>query len=394
MHFVSITMPSQRHHFDQLDLLASDVGSGVMPPASDAVRDFLALTSVKGLGRYSLGALYDAFRPLSTVWTAPSTDVERILHTAKNRQAKAVAHLLANDAQDLLENADRFYQTLAAIKVTILFRDEPSYPARLREANGPRWLYVHGSVGALSRTATVAVVGTREPSEAGLGLAREAARVLTDGGFAVVSGLAQGIDSEAHSTVLDHGGTAIAVLGNGLNVEFPAGSRELRQRIVRGGGAVVTEYFWNDLYSRQSFVERNRIQAALSGAVLPVECKRKSGTAHTIRFADELNRKLFGVALDGALSPESDVYSVLLGLGAPIFDLGSRDGLDALETYLAPIGADRQPPSGDGLTLWSRAYRDALVRLRDVVDRRRPDQIERDWVLERVNALLEPEGRT
>lgn len=385
-------MPPPRYHFDQLNLLASEGDSPTLPQASSAVRDFLALSLIKGLGRYSLAAIYDAFRPLGAVWTAPAAEVERALHSANNRQAKSIASIIANDAHELLDAADSFYATLAANKVSILFKEEPTYPSRLREANGPRWLYVQGAVSTLSRTATVAVVGTREPSEGGLRLAREATRVLTKSGFAIVSGLAQGIDSEAHSTALDHGGTAVAVLGNGLNVEFPAGSRELRQRIVRGGGAIVSEYLWNDSYNRQSFVERNRIQAALSGAVLPIECKRKSGTAHTIRFAEELNRQLFGVSVEGALSPTSDVYSVLRELRAPIFDLSVHSGLAALESFLAPISTDRQPPSGDAPALWSRAYRDALIRLRDVIDRRRPDQRERDWIIEKVLGLLEPEN--
>src|ERR1700737_414792 len=272
-------MASPRRYFDidQLALLDPEHEVRVAPaPAPEAVRHFFALLGLKGIGRHSLAALYDHFNPLASVWSAPRDEVEAVLHAAHNRHAKDLAQVITLDSAEAIEGGETFYDAVSRRGVSLLFKNDPAYPESLRESDGPRWLFVHGNAEVLKRRANVAIVGTREPPAKGWELAREAARELAPAGFVITSGLATGIDSEAHGTTLDLGGAAVAVLGNGINVEFPAGSRNLRQRIVQNGGAIVTEYLWNDSYNRQSFVERNRIQAALAGAVLPIEARRKS----------------------------------------------------------------------------------------------------------------------
>ena len=84
----------------------------------------------------------------------------------------------------------------------------------------------------------------------------------------------------------------IAVLGNGLDENYPANSQKLRQDIIKSGGTIITEYFPNMKPNKESFVNRNRIQAALASVVIPIQWKQKSGTAHTIRFAYEMKKKI------------------------------------------------------------------------------------------------------
>jgi DNA protecting protein DprA len=384
-------MASPRRHFDidQLALLDPENGVSAAPaPAPEAIRHFFALLRLKGVGRHSLAALYDRFSPLGSVWTAPQTEVEAVLRAAGNRHAKALAETITTDNAEAIDGGEIFYDAVSRRGVTVLFKGDPAYPASLRDADGPRWLFVHGSTEVLTRRANVAIVGTREPTARGLELAREAARELATAGFVITSGLATGIDSEAHATTLDLGGAAVAVLGNGLNVEFPAGSRNLRQRIVQNGGAIVTEYLWNDSYNRASFVERNRIQAALAGAVLPIEARRKSGTAHTIRFALELKRLLFGVTLDRSTPAEGEVYAVLRENNAPVFDLSAPEGSQGLRDFLRPIASDLAPPSTDNEWVWRRAYRETLRELQTIGRRRHVTDAEREWLLQAVSKLL------
>ena len=111
------------------------------------------------------------------------------------------------------------------------------------------------------------MVGTREPTDDGRPTARAVPRILADTGFVVIAGLAEGIDAEVHQAVLRTGGETVAVLDNGLGIEFPAGSNALRQRITAQGGAIVSKYVPNDSYSKRSFIDRNWGEAALSGAV-------------------------------------------------------------------------------------------------------------------------------
>lgn len=100
-----------------------------------------------------------------------------------------------------------------------------------------------------------------------------------------VSGLATGIDQIAHIESLRYGIPTVAVLGNGMFVEYPSGSGRLKHQILASGGTIVSEYLPNQSYSSENFVRRNRIQAALCDTLVPVEWMIKSGTAHTVNFA-------------------------------------------------------------------------------------------------------------
>ena len=135
---------------------------------------------------------------------------------------------------------------------------------------------------------SVTIVGTRKPSEDGLFLARYVGACLADWPAATVSGLAAGIDQLAHESSLRAEVPTIAVLGTGILDNYPKDSQVLRDRILGAGGAIVSEYLPRASYSAENFVQRNRLQAALGRVLIPVEWARRSGTAHTVRFATEL----------------------------------------------------------------------------------------------------------
>jgi|SRR5581483_11469014 len=366
-----------------------------------AVLSFHALSLVRGLGRVSLGALCDAFSPLGIVWSEPFERIRDVLQHAKNKDAEAVATRVVQDRDVLLERGGHRTAQLTHAGIRLIFRSDPEYPQRLAAANGPRWLFVFGNIDVLHRQSAVAVVGTRTPTDKGRAAARKVSRVLTDAGFVVISGLAEGIDTAVHEAVLDGGGETVAVLGNGLGIEFPAGSNALRQRIVDGGGAIVTEYLLSDTYSRRSFIERNRIQAALAGVVIPVQGARQSGTARTIGYARELSRPLAGVWVGKPISSsENEILDVLASLAAPVFDLSNPASVRGLLGYLAPFASDARPlrdESDPPLILSKavapetrRAYTAALRTLRNVIAHRQPDAAEAEWLLNAVRTLLTP----
>lgn len=300
---------------------------------------------------------------------------------------------ITEDQHRLLDLADRQLEQLVRGRIQVLFRDEASYPARLRDANGPPFLFVQGNAELLHRIGSVAVVGTREPSDHGKALAARVTGILTDAGYVVISGLAEGIDAEVHTTCLDRGGETVAVLGNGLNVDFPASNRDLRRRIVQAGGTVVTEYLPADSYSKSSFVERNRIQAALAGVVIPIECRRQSGTAHTIRFAREMGRLLLGVDAGIPAPTTNEVYDILREIGAPVTSLGGSEGRRALLVHLESLAGDLSPPEADSALLLKRVYRPVLLSLRELIQRRGPSAEEREWLIEAVRRLLDEHRR-
>lgn len=172
--------------------------------------------------------------------------------------------------------------------------DHP-YCRRLREIpSPPHKLYVEGDASVLA-LASVAVVGTRQPSPYGLQASFRFSSALARHGMAVTSGLARGIDTAAHSGALAAKGLTIAVLGHGLDRIYPARNRGLADAIVRAGGCLVSEYPPGTPPLPQHFPARNRIISGLSLGALVVEAAAKSGSLITARFAVEQGREVFVV---------------------------------------------------------------------------------------------------
>ena len=157
----------------------------------------------------------------------------------------------------------------------------------------PCKLYVEGRP-LPSHEQCIAVVGTRRPTVAGRDAARTYGRALAEAGFAVVSGLAIGVDTHAHIGALEAGGHTIAVLGCGLDIDYPKENARLRERI-RSEGTLITEYPLGTQPQPHFFPARNRIVAGLSRAVVVVEGGQRSGASITARLALEGNRTVFAV---------------------------------------------------------------------------------------------------
>ena len=170
------------------------------------------------------------------------------------------------------------------------------WPARLGELGGirpPRKLFAAGR--PLDPTAPcIAVVGTRRPTAAGREIASRLARDFAEAGLTVVSGMAVGIDSAAHSAALDAGDTTIAVLGCGIDVDYPRRNRALKGRIV-ASGTLLSEYEHGTPPHRYNFPARNRIIAGLAMGVVVVEGAITSGALVTARLALDANRSVYAV---------------------------------------------------------------------------------------------------
>jgi DNA processing protein len=173
---------------------------------------------------------------------------------------------------------------------------ENAYPEQLARIHGPpRTLYLRGSaeVEVLNRPA-VAIVGARACSPYGAQVARMLGRELGGAGLLVVSGLARGVDGEAHRGCLEAGGTTIAVLGCGIDRDYPAVHAALAQRIAESG-LVVSEYEAGLEPAPWRFPARNRIIAGLAAATVIVEARERSGALITADFALEEGRDVFAV---------------------------------------------------------------------------------------------------
>lgn len=190
---------------------------------------------------------------------------------------------------------------------------EPDYPPMLRGLDHPPpLLCIKGEAGAGARR-TIAVVGSRNASITGLKLANRFAGELGRQGFAIVSGLARGVDTAAHQSSLESG--TIAVFAGGLDRPFPDENAALAEAIVDQGGLLVSEMPWGWRPRGKDFPRRNRIIAGLALGVLVVEAAKRSGSLITARLAGEAGRLVF--ALPGSpLDPRSEGTNHLIKQGA------------------------------------------------------------------------------
>ncbi|HEX7158991.1 MAG TPA: DNA-processing protein DprA [Edaphobacter sp.] len=169
------------------------------------------------------------------------------------------------------------------------------YPARLREIyDPPAVLWVRGDVTLLSKPG-IAVVGTRQPSPYGLGMAEMLSRDLAARGLVILSGMARGVDTAAHKGALDARGKTVAVWGTGIDVIYPKENKKLAEQIVAGGGAILSEFPLGTFPAPQNFPIRNRVLSGMSVGVLVIEAAEYSGTRITARLAMEQNRDVYAV---------------------------------------------------------------------------------------------------
>lgn len=181
--------------------------------------------------------------------------------------------------------------------VDVLPWDSPSYPSRLHMCDdAPALLFRLGKCD-LNAPRTVAVVGTRRCTAYGARFTRRLVERLAEilPSTVIVSGLAYGIDVEAHKAALDCGLPTVAVVAHGLRTIYPAAHRDVATRIVRSGGAILTEYFSDAPIHRGNFLARNRIVAGMSDATIIVESDSGGGAMVTASIASDYGREVCAV---------------------------------------------------------------------------------------------------
>jgi DNA processing protein len=237
---------------------------------------------------------------------------------------------------------------------------DEGYPALLKSLSGhPFALFVRGDPNLLWQP-QLAVVGSRNPTAGGIDNARAFADALARRGLVITSGLAEGIDSVAHSAALDAGAATIAVMGTGIDRIYPAGNRELAARIAEEG-AVITEFPPGTPARPGHFPARNRIISGLSLGTLVVEAGLNSGSLITARLASEQGREIFAIPgsihnpmakgchrliRDGAklVQTANDIIEELQPMAAELAS-GLREQLDVDKDNDIPIEAGENTPN-------------------------------------------------
>ncbi len=212
-------------------------------------------------------------------WTAIYKDVLRKRYVNETQR---------NEAEELLKKSN-------GIKyITLLDSD---YPECLKYIFKPPFvLFYKGNIELLkSNNKKIAIIGSRNCSSHGKEVTRRITKELVENNIIIISGLAKGIDSEAHKTCIENGGKTIAVLGNGVDVFYPKENEQLYKDIIDKGGLIISEYPPNSTPNGEHFPVRNRIIAGLSDGVAVIEARRKSGTMNTVSHALENDKPVFCV---------------------------------------------------------------------------------------------------
>jgi len=209
-------------------------------------------------------------------------------------------------------------------------RGDPDWPTAFDQVEAPpEEIWTVGASELLTRTPCVAIVGTRAPTDYGVIQARRFASALAAAGIVVVSGLARGIDAEAHEAALDRGGATIAVVGSGVDRPWPDGP--LTERMC-DEGLLVSELAPGTPPRRHHFPLRNRLIAALATSIVVVEAAERSGSLITARWALDLGREVFAVPgrvdqplAQGCLKLITQGARVALSPADVLLDLGAVD---------------------------------------------------------------------
>jgi DNA processing protein len=260
----------------------------------------------------------------------PDQDLARAM--ARSRAGSFLERASARDPERLLA-------AVAGAGAWACCRHDELYPKGAADlGDPPAVLFGRGDpalLTELSTEATVTVVGSRRPSGYGREIATTLGRQVGSAGLVVVSGMALGIDSCAHSGALEAGGLTVAVLGTGVDLSYPPRSARLYEQIVELG-LVLSELPPGTGARRWTFPARNRIMAALGGMTVVVEARERSGSLITANMAQDLGRQLGAVPGRVGSSPAAGANELLRDGAAVI--RGGQDVLDAL----LPVGAERR----------------------------------------------------
>ena len=247
---------------------------------------FIEINLLKNLSRVGKGKIYKNYWELLN----QATDVDDLINLMEKNSnfSRKVLEIAKEDAEDL-------YKYIVDSDITVITVFDEEYPKKLMKMGNkrPLILYIKGNIEALSKL-NLAVIGTRKPSMLSQHFEENLVKqVINSSDRVIVSGLALGCDKIAHKSTVDENETTIAILPSGINVITPASHKKLAQEIIETGGCLISEYNPNAKAFKGTYVERDQVVAALSDAIFVIECGVKSGTMHTVEFANEYKTPIF-----------------------------------------------------------------------------------------------------
>lgn len=252
----------------------------------DRIQPILALQQIKGYGNKTVTKILHEF---------PKVDVSSPVELL-NLLNQITEKIKIPTIDIITESWNKSMEIIAISKqneIEIISQNNPKYPKTLlRIENPPILLHIKGNMDSLKMD-SVAIVGTRRPTDYGVKNAQSLTKSFADEGYCIVSGLAEGVDSTVHKSTLAAKGITIAVLPHGLDTIYPSKNRQLAEDILENDGALITEYPIYTRFNKSHFIQRDRIQSGLSLSTIVIETNIDGGTMHTAKYCREQKRELF-----------------------------------------------------------------------------------------------------
>ena len=263
---------------------------------------------IKGLGSKRKLKLLEIYKSPQKIYNLKKDELLKIYGLGK----QTVDNILS---ESIKESVDKHISYMRKNNIDIISIVDKNYPQNLKQIyDPPISLYVKGNKEILNKKA-IAIIGCREASEYGKKAAKYFGYNLSKMGINIISGLARGVDSYSHigncEAIIEKGypqnksyphveklqvyAKPIAVVGNGLDIVYPAENKDLEQKVINWGGCIISEYPLGTKPNKMHFPARNRIISGMSKAVLVIEAKEKSGTLITVDFALEQGRDVYVV---------------------------------------------------------------------------------------------------
>ena len=244
--------------------------------------DLIRLQLINGLGRKTISKIL-SYMELKRIRLNNLQDVLELISQMKIKRLKI-------DQEKIEKESLKIFESCKKNKIQIIGLYDQMYPYKFKLIEDkPLVLYVDGDLELLNEVNNIAIVGTRTPSQEGYEISSIMAEKLTEENCIIVSGFASGCDEAAHHGCLQAKGKTIAVIPSG-HCNVLKSSRALYNKIIFGGGCIVSELPPLAKAQKYSFVDRNRLIAAVSEGVIVIEGGLKGGTSHTVKLAREYNK--------------------------------------------------------------------------------------------------------
>lgn len=247
----------------------------------------LALLELEGLGPIGAHALLSKFGSAQEVFDARISQIVSVY-----RLSKKVAERIKN-SKDVFLKAEKELDFLEREKVEVIHLDSERYPQKLAQCpDAPLMLFLKGKFPSSNQNA-LGVVGTRNMSKYGRDLVAALLEEFREQGIWVVSGLAAGIDGEAHQKSCELGLPTLGVMGTGMDLIYPYAHRRLAEEMLNNGGGIISEFTSGTKPDRENFPRRNRVVAGMVDALVVVEAGEKGGALITAELAAGYHREVF-----------------------------------------------------------------------------------------------------